>query len=64
MEIIKSLQLAAGILQMVSGESSVLNITAKRFVVPLYIYEIPGSGIPSLFLDFLSSFKKILNLLS
>lgn len=46
MEITKSLQLRAEILQMVSGESSVLNITVQWFVVPLYIYEIPEFRYP------------------
>jgi len=46
MEITKSLQLRAGILQMVSGERSVLNITVQWFIVPLYIYEIAGFRYP------------------
>jgi hypothetical protein len=55
MEYTKSLQLRAGILKMVSGESSGLNITVKWIIVPLYIYKIPGircsepfSGFPEL----------------
>lgn len=46
MEITKSLQLGTEILQMVSGESSALNITVQWFVVPRYIYEIPGFMYP------------------
>jgi hypothetical protein len=52
MEITKSLQLGAGILQMVSGESSVLNVTVKCFAVPLHIYEIPGFRYPEPFSRF------------
>lgn len=37
---------------MVSGGSSVLNITVMWFIVPLYIYEIPGFRHPEPFSEF------------